>query len=121
MEDIINIGTVKISEEVISTIANTAACEVDGVAKVHPKMVSNAKNFIANLKPAIKGVSISTTPEGIELTLQLSIKNGYKIPEVAKKVQDKVSDAVQNMTGLKVNKVNIIITNVTLEKPTSDA
>lgn len=120
MEENYNMGTVKISEEVIATIAHTAASEVDGVAKVHPKMVTNAKNFINNLKPSIKGISISTTPEGIELTLQLTIKNGYKIPEVASKVQDNVSDAVQNMTGLKVNKVNVIITNIDLEKLTAD-
>jgi uncharacterized alkaline shock family protein YloU len=120
MEDNYNMGTIKISEEVIATIAYTAACEVDGVAKVHPKMITNAKNFINNLRPSIKGISISTTPEGIELALQLTIKNGYKIPDVATKVQDNVSDAIQNMTGLKVNKVNIIITNIVLEKSEAD-
>ena len=52
-----NIGSVKISEEVIAGIAATAACEVEGVIRLSSKNVSSAKHIVANYKQIAKGVN----------------------------------------------------------------
>ena len=116
------VGTVKISEDVIASITNMAACEVEGVSKLVLKSISNIKTAIPNYKPAVKGVSIANIPNGgMELTLQIAVKQGHKLQDVAKRVQDNVLDAVQNMTGLSVKKVNVVVAGIVEEKkPATD-
>lgn len=43
---------------------------------------------------------------------QLFIRMNEKIIEVSKKVQDRVKTTVENMTGLKVENVNVNISSV---------
>ena len=108
-----NCGSIKISEDVIASIAVTAALEIDGTAKVHQKLLTSAKNIVGT-------VNVVTTSEGLDLTVQISVKNGYKIPDVALAVQNNVKEAVSNMTGLNVCRVNIIVSNVVAEKVKSE-
>ena len=55
------VGTVKISEDVIASITNMAACEVEGVSKLVLKSISNIKTAIPNYKPAVKTGDESNT------------------------------------------------------------
>ena len=73
-------GSLKISQEVLATIANFASEELDGV-------VSLANTY---------------TP----------IKYGANIPEVAETLQKTVKDAVQNMTGITISKVNVHVAGI---------
>ena len=41
---------------------------------------------------------------------------GFSIPKTCGQVQEKVKTAIESMTGLKVENVNIKIANVTMEK-----
>ena len=109
-------GAIKISEDVITSIAITAATEIDGVARVYSKIAPSAKSIVSNIKLIAKSISIVTTEDGIELTLQISVKNGYKIPEVCENIQTNVADSVASMTGISVSKVNVIVASVE-EKP----
>ena len=102
------VGTVKIAEEVIVTIATTAVCETEGVARICAKANVNPKNLIDSLKPA-KGVFYTETPEGIEVTVQIAVRSGQKITAVAERVQENVTEAVQSMTGIVVTRVNVLI------------
>ncbi len=115
-----NCGSIKISEDVIASIAATAAYEIDGVAKVHQKMLSSVKNIVGSLKTTQKGISIVTTENGLDITVQISVKNGYKIPDVSLAVQSNIKDAVSNMTGIDVYRVNVIVSNVVAEKVKSE-
>ncbi len=115
MDEKIN-GTIKISEEVIASIANTAAMEIEGVYKVNQKMSPSVKNISAQLKHIVKGVNIINAEDGVDITLQIIIKHGYNIPEVAQKVQRNIADALSGMTGLTIKRVNVIVTSVVEEK-----
>lgn len=46
------------------------------------------------------------------MDVALNISYGYSIPEVSAKVQDRVKNAIENMTGLEVSIVNIRIASV---------
>ena len=102
-------GNIKISEEVLAGIVNVAACEVDGVVKLVSKGITNAKALVENFKAAGKGVSIATTPDGLDITVQISVKQGCKMQKVAGEVQTNVAEAVRNMSGLEVAHVNVVI------------
>ena len=50
----------------------------------------------------------------VRVDMALNMKYGYSIPRVTKQVQEKVSQQIENMTGLIVPEVNIRVAGVNL-------
>lgn len=104
-------GSVKIADDVIACIAALAATEVEGV----DSMAGNVTNeLIAKLgvKSLSKGVRMELNGDEVSIVLSLNVAYGYSIPEVSEKVQDRVKNTVENMTGLHVIDVNVNIAGV---------
>lgn len=109
------IGEVQIADEVVAIIAGLAATEVDGV----DSMAGNITNELVGklgMKNLSKGVKVEVTEEQVSVNMALNLKYGYSIPDVCEKVQEKVKNAIENMTGLTVLDVNIKIAGVSLEE-----
>jgi len=109
------IGEVQIADDVVAIIAGLAATEVEGV----DSMAGNITNELVSklgMKNLSKGVKVELTEEHVSVDLSLNIKYGYSIPAVSEKVQEKVQNAIENMTGLTVLDVNIKIAGVALEE-----
>ena len=104
-------GQVIIADEVIAIIAGIAATEVEGVDSMDGGWSGEiiAKMGIRDLS---RGVTISIDDQQVSVNLRLNIRYGYSIPEVSKKVQDKVATAINSMTGLSVLDVNIKIADI---------
>lgn len=110
----VNIGVVKVADEVVAIIAGLAATEVEGVAS----MAGNITNEIVSklgMKNLSKGIRVEITEKNVVVDVALNIKYGYEIPAVSEKVQEKVKSAVETMTGLEVTAVNIRIAGVDIE------
>ena len=109
-------GSLQISTEVIGKIARCAALEVDGVSVVScGKQNKKVKELLAaaNIQPP---VTVEMRDGTAELTLNLVVKFGAKIPAVAEKVQENVKSAVQNMTNVTVSRVNLVIAGLAAEE-----
>ncbi len=109
-----SIGSVQIADEVVAMIASLAATEVEGVSS----MAGNITNELISkvgVKSLTKGVKVQVTGNNVRVDLSLSLEYGYNIPGTSSKVQEKVKNAIENMTGLKVTDVNIRIVNVSME------
>ena len=109
-------GAVQIADEVIAIIAGLAATETEGVAK----MSGNIPNELVSklgMKNLSMGVKVDVSPNSVVVDLALELKYGYSVIEVSKKVQEKVKTAIENMTGLTVEVVNVRIVGVVLDKP----
>ena len=107
---------VSISDEVVAIVAGLAATEVDGVEALSGN-ITNSAIARSGANKLSKGVRISTNPDGtISVRLSLVIRYGFEIPSICGKVQDKVKTAIENMTGIQVEDVNIKIASVTMEK-----
>ena len=105
------IGEVQIANEVVAIIAGLAASEVDGVAG----MVGNLKGDLVELlgkKNLSKGVFVEVMDNQVSLELSIIVNFGVNIPTVTETVQEKVKSAVQTMTGLIVEEVNINVAGV---------
>ena len=116
MENVNNestIGIVKISDEVVSVIAEIAADEIQGIVEV-PHGVSSNISQILKGKKASSGKSVKVTLEEDKAIIELNVavEYGIKIPEVVSAVQENVKKTVEAMTGLKVDKVNVIVQNI---------
>lgn len=51
----------------------------------------------------------------VSVDVAINIAYGYGIPEVSEKVQEKVKSAIENMTGLTVEHVNVRIAEVDMK------
>lgn len=105
------IGEVQIANEVVAIIAGLAATEVEGIVG----MVGGLKGDIVELlgkKNLAKGVFVEVGDEAISLELSVIVAFGANIPTVSKAVQEKVKSAVETMTGLIVEEVNVHISGV---------
>ena len=100
-------GSINISEDVVAAIAVSAALEVEGVGEV----VQNSGSYLSK-KNAVKGVKLTIGDGSVIVDLQIMVKYGQPIPQVAQNVQDAVANAVESMTELKVCQVNVGISGV---------
>lgn len=109
-----SLGEVQIADEVVAIIAGIAATEVDGVAA----MAGNIqKEFISKLgmKVLSKGVRISVDEGNVTVDLSIILDYGCSIPAVTAAVQDRVKNAIETMSGLKVADVNIRVADVKID------
>ena len=106
-------GKVNISEDVIATIASVAAGQVDGVTVLNP-----TGNWADLLNKKQKGVKITIVDNAADIEINVSILYGKIIMETSQAVQNAVSSAIESMTGLHVNAVNVRVNNVTFPEPT---
>ncbi len=105
--------SVKISEEVVASITGVAAAETEGVASVGGNSIaSNWAELISGKKNNAKGIKITMNEDVVELEVLLTVKYGVSIPEVAANVQFNVKNSVEEMTGLKVEKVDVRVTGI---------
>ena len=109
------IGEVQIADGGVAIIAGLAATEVEGV----DSMAGNITNELVGklgMKNLSKGVKVDVTEEHVSVDLSLNIRYGYSIPSVSEQVQEKVSTAIENMTGLTVLDVNVKIAGVNMDE-----
>jgi uncharacterized alkaline shock family protein YloU len=107
-------GSINISEDVLASISALAAVEVEGVTGLNaPTGVDLAE--LLGKKNLTKGVKIQIVGQTVVIDLFINIKYGYKIPEVSGKLQNAVVSAVESMTGLSVEAVNVHVSGVTFE------
>ena len=64
------------------------------------------------MKKLTKGVKVMVLDGSVVVDLAVTMEYGYNIPATCQKVQTKVKNAIENMTGLTCNDVNIRIAGV---------
>lgn len=106
-------GRCIISEEVIATIASTAALEVPGVAGLASRL-SDLRSLV-NVNGS-KAVAVINDEHETVVDIYLNLKSGVRIPDVAGEVQRKIKSEVQSMTGKPVTKINVHVVGIVLEE-----
>lgn len=118
-----DIGNVRIADEVVAIIAGLAATEVDGVAGMSGGLAGGIAELLGK-RNLSKGVKVEVGDREAAVDLFLVVNYGVSIPEVALRVQENVSRAITSMTGLTVVEVNVHIQGVHFqveEKPEEPA
>lgn len=112
-------GGVIISEEAVSSIVTNAAKDVNGVTGFSNK----PDDFVSTIKKGslkvMSPVRVFQDGDDLDISVYINIASGIKIQPVAEEVQRVVKEAVQNMTGKLVSKVNVIIASVEDDEPES--
>ncbi|MBR6580304.1 MAG: Asp23/Gls24 family envelope stress response protein [Ruminococcus sp.] len=101
-----SLGALKISEDVIITVAKLAALDINGVAGLCGEV-----NKLSKLRK--NGPIIVTMVEDVAaLDIKIKVKSGVKAAAVAQEVQTAVKESIQSMTGVTVARVNVIVDSV---------
>ena len=108
------LGEVKIADEVVAVIAGIAATEVEGVDSMAGNPTKEIVGKLSGSKTAksMRGVKVEVNDDKVCVDLAIHVSYNYNIPEVSEKVQERVKNAIENMTGLTVLEVNIKIAYV---------
>ena len=104
------VGSLKISKDVISTIASVAALEIEGVDSLVAPAGKVGRLFSRSGGRDV--IYITLSDDFAEIDLSVNLKYGAKITEVCPAIQNNVKETVQTMTGMAVSKVNVTVAGI---------
>lgn len=110
-------GKIKISDDVIAILAGSAALECYGLVGMASRQ--QFKDGIAELlgrDNLRRGVEVRREQEQLHIDLHIIVGYGMKISEVAYNVQTKVKYMLNEVAGLHVDTVNIIVQGVRVSR-----
>lgn len=109
------LGAIRISNEVVGTIAGLAATGIKGVAGMSGGIIEGLAKRLTGTQ-LMKGVKVEVGEKETALDLSIIVEYGFRIPEVAWQIQEAVKREVENMTGLSVVEVNIQVQGIYIEE-----
>lgn len=105
-------GSLQISTEVIAKIARLAALEVDGVSDVATGTSQNVRSLLG--RTGLQKPVTVVMEDGIAtVTVHITVVYGSKVMPLCEKVQENVKQAIQNMTGITVARVDVLVVGLT--------
>lgn len=98
-----------VSDDVIITIARLATLDIKGVAGLSGEI--NALSKIKNNAP----IKISMIGDVASIEVRIKVRGSEKACVVAEEVQSAIKENVQNMTGIPVARVNVIVSGAVFD------
>lgn len=107
-------GDVKIHENVIAALVRQAALEQEGVSRLAGSaLVDDIANLVGSRRMQSRAITVELGEENrVSIEIKLNLVFGYRIPEVAERVQKAVISTVEETTGMIVPKVNVLIQEI---------
>jgi len=109
-------GRITFAPDVIATIANLAAAEIDGVDGMSGNVAESISGILSSKKNMTKGVRVEVNEDEVSIELSIIIKYGFKLHEVCANTQNRIKNAIETMTGLRVTQVNVSVQSISFEK-----
>lgn len=103
---------IKISDDVVAVIAGVAVSEVPGVAGMAGGFAGGITEVFSGKKNLAKGIKVDIADTDVKIDVNIIVEYGSRIPDVAFEIQNRVKKAVESMTGLKVEEVNVHVQGV---------
>jgi uncharacterized alkaline shock family protein YloU len=107
-----DLGRIQVSDEAIAEIAATAATKVAGVAGLGSGGRIESLAQVLGLESGSRGVAVETLGASVALRLSLLVEFGSEIGDVGLQVQEAVRESVEEMTGLEVRAVDVLVQGV---------
>lgn len=107
MEDTKNdLGTIRIHNHVISALTSIAVSEVEGVVGIYKGIRGSIFNILG--KQSSGAIKVETDKNNeIRLDVAITVKYGVNIPEVARRVQESIQNAIEKSTDLNLKEINV--------------
>ena len=110
-------GSVSFATGVVETIAGLAAQEVEGVASMANVSTGFADMFTRkSSRNLTKGVRVDIEGGTVAVDVTIVVEYGSPVPDVAHSIQENVKKAIETMSGLDVQSVDVHVLGVSFEK-----
>ena len=103
---------IQISNDVIAVIAGVAVSEVQGVSSMAGGFAGGISEVLSGKKNLAKGIKVDKEENKVKIDVNIIVEYGTRIPDIAFEIQNRVKTSVENMTGLKVEEVNVHVQGV---------
>ena len=103
--------TIKIANDVVATYAGIAVSEVEGVYGMAGGFAGFTEAF-SGKKNLSKGIKVEVGEKSTKIDVNIIVKYGSRIPDVAYEIQTRIKKSVESMTDLKVLEVNVHVQGV---------
>ena len=103
---------IQISSDVVAVIAGVAVTEVQGVSGMSGGFAGGITEVLSGKKNLAKGIKVEINDDIAKIDVNIIVEYGSRIPDVAFEIQNRVKKSVENMTGLKVEEVNVHVQGV---------
>lgn len=108
-------GLTKISEDIYSALAAIKAKEVRGIAGMSSTIGDGIASLVG-IKNDDEGVHIDLSDEGrLTVDLYVIVHYGYRIPDLALRLQEHVKSGIEEDTETPVDGVNVFIQGIIFE------
>ena len=111
-EEIVENEGIQISNDVVAVIAGVAVSEVAGVSGMSGGFAGGITEVLSGKKNLAKGTKVDIEGTTTKIDVNIIVEYGSRIPDVAYEIQNRVKKAVESMTGLTVEEVNVHVQGV---------
>ena len=110
------LGSIIIYDHVIASIAGMAAMECYGIVGMASKNATEGFFELLKMDQLTKGIRVNSEEDKITVDIFIVLQFGVKISVVAENIISRVKYSIESLTGIEVNKVNIFVQGVRVQK-----
>ncbi|MGG1251360.1 Asp23/Gls24 family envelope stress response protein [Brevibacillus agri] len=107
------LGEIRVADQVIAIIAAVA---VEEVLDVTVRSGGLYQDLAKKLNGGAKGITVAVTEDRVIVDMRVSVRYGAQIHRVCHTLQEKVKEAVESLTGLFVEAVNVRVETIEIGK-----
>ncbi|QRG69735.1 Asp23/Gls24 family envelope stress response protein [Brevibacillus choshinensis] len=98
------LGEIRVADQVIAVIAGAA---VEEVLEVSVRSGGLYQDIAKKINGGSKGISVSMQEDRVTIDMRVSVRYGTPIHHVCQTLQERVKEAVEHLTGLLVEAINV--------------
>ena len=108
------LGEVKIHENVVAQLVKRAVLEIEGVSRLAGStLVDDIATLVGSRRMQSRAITVELGEDGrVGIEIKLNLVFGFRIPDVAERVQKAVIGTVEETTGMTVTRVNVVIQEI---------
>lgn len=107
-------GSTTLSDTVVSKLAGMAAGEVEGVymGGSASRSAGGLLDSVTGSQSQTRGVSVEVGRTEAAIDLTMGIEYGRNIMDLVARVRGRITEQVQNLTGLRVTELNVTVSDI---------
>lgn len=110
------LGSISIEDSVFASLAGMSAMESYGIVGMATKDAKDGLFKLLKSDLLTKGIKIYIKDNSITIDMYVILEYGVKISTVCKNIINSVKFNIENLTGFKVDKVNVFVQGIRIEK-----
>ncbi|MEZ0535840.1 Asp23/Gls24 family envelope stress response protein [Caldicellulosiruptoraceae bacterium PP1] len=106
------LGKIEISNECIAKIIGISSMENYGVVGMASKSMTDGIVNLLGMENLQRGIKVTSNEGFINADIHIVVEYGTRIPVIAENIKERVTFAIEKLTGLKAGQINVFIDGI---------